>query len=101
MLGDDGCPSDPVHAHPKSNDKKQVQRHIDHAGHEQEIQGPSGIPDCPQYGCAEVIDHQHRHTQEVNPHIEHGLVQHIIRRSHQMEQGPGCNPSQDYQEKPA
>lgn len=70
------------------DNKDQVQDHIGHASHRQEIEGPPGVPLGPEDGRAEVIEHIGGHPTEVDAQIEGGETDHILRRAHQLQHLP-------------
>ena len=75
------------HIQVEADDKEQVQHHVDDSRQEQEVQRPLGIPHRPQDGRAEVIEHAGRHADEIDAHVQAGLVQHLLWGAHQLQHG--------------
>ena len=66
----------------KADHKDQVQYCIGKAGNDQENQGPLGIPYCTKDSSSVIVQHEKGHSKEIDPHIQHGLPDHIIRCTH-------------------
>ena len=101
VLGNHGSPGHAVHSSAKSHDKGQIQDYIDHSCGEQIIERTPGVAHRTEDRRAEVVEHQHRHAQKVNAHIQNRLIQHVVRSSHQMEQGPRSRNSHHHQHQSA
>ena len=73
------------------DNEKHIQSGIQNAGDDQKEQRPFGIADSAQNGGAVVVEHKKRHSQKINPHIERGMFNNIVGRSHQLQGKPGEN----------
>ena len=82
-LGDHGGDGHAGDAHMENDDEDQVQDDVHHAGGEQEVQGAFGVAHRPQDGRAEVVEHGGGHTDEIDPHVQRRLIQHVVRRAHE------------------
>ena len=71
------------HTEVKYDDQNQVQNRIDNARCDQTVQRSLAVPDAAQDRRAEIIQHDKRHPQQINPQIQHCKVDHILRRPHQ------------------
>ena len=82
---DDGGQGHAGYAHVEGDDKDQVQHHIDHTGNAQEVQGAAGVPLGPENGAAEVIEHIGGHTAEVDPQVQGGQADDVVRGGHELQ----------------
>ncbi len=97
-LGDHSSNGHSRHPHGKYNHEYQVQHHIDHTGDQQIIQGPPGVPHGPENGTAKVIGHHEGHSHKIDPHIQHRVADHILRRAHPAQGRPGDKESHQHQD---
>ena len=74
-------------AHAEQAHKQQVAEDVHHACRHQEVQRTPGIAHGTQHGRTEVVDHGCRHTDEVHLHVQHGLVDNLVRCGHQRQHG--------------
>ena len=58
-----------------------------HRGYKQEVQGPLGVPHSPQDSRAKVVEHAGGHANEIDAHVQAGLVQHLFGGAHQLQHG--------------
>ena len=68
-LADDGGQRHARHAHLEQDDEDEVQHHIDDAGHSQTVQRAAGVAHGAQQRGVEVVQHGHRHPDEVDLQI--------------------------------
>ena len=66
----------------EADHKDHVQHCIGKAGNDQKHQGTLGIPYCTKNGSPIIVQHKKRHSKEIDPHIQHGLPDYIIRCTH-------------------
>ena len=85
-LGNDGCQRDARNAHVEHDDKEQVQKDVDDAGQGQKVKRALGVADRPEDGRAKVVKHEGRHPHKVDAHVQHRLVDDIVRGAHQLQQ---------------
>ena len=85
-LGNDGRQRDARNAHVEYDDKEQVQKDVDDAGQGQKVKRALGVADRPEDGRAKVVKHEGRHPHKVDAHIQHRLVDDIVRGAHQLQQ---------------
>lgn len=88
-LGNDRCQRYAGHIHVQDDDEEQVQYHVHHTGHGQEVQRLSGISGGPQDGAPEVVDHGGGHSDEDDLQVERSLVKNVQRRPHPDQKRPG------------
>ena len=86
--GRNRCDGDSRHSHVEDDDKEQVSEDIDQAGKGKADQGMGAVALAPEYGRAEVVDHEKRHAQKIDPQIEPGHMEDITRSPHEGQQ-PG------------
>ena len=90
-----GTDSHAGHAQRNNDDKRQIQHHVRHPGNRQKHQRTLGIPHRPQNCGAIVVEHKERHSHEINPHIQHRLIDHIRRGIHHFQRQPGRSHSHE------
>ena len=100
-LGDDCGDGHTRHVQLHDDHEEEVQNNIDDAGQREKIQRPPGIALGPQQRGAEVIDHGGGHAQKVDPKIQRGKVQHVVRSLHPDENGPGAEDTHHSQQQSA
>lgn len=81
--------------------KKRFSTMLTTPAREEEVQRPLGIALRPQQGGAEVVDHGGRHAQEVDPQIQRGQIQHVLRGLHPDQDGPGTEDAHHCQHQAA
>ena len=69
----------------QNNDEEKIQYDIDDSGDRQIIQRAFGISFGAQYRAAEVVDHHGRHAEKIDPHVQGGKRQNLLRRLHQFQ----------------
>ena len=74
-------------AHAEQAHKQQVAEDVHHACRHQEVQRTPSIAHGTQHGGTEVVDHGCRHTDEIHLHVQHSLVDNLIRCGHQRQHG--------------
>ena len=84
-LGNAGGDADTGHADAHAQHKEKVQNDIDDAGRHLKVQRPLRVSHCPQNGRREVINHQGRHAEEINPKVGDGIIDHVLRGAHQLQ----------------
>ena len=95
-LGDHRAMATPATSRWKPMTKNRFSTTLDDSRQEQEVQRPLGIPHRSQDGRAEVIEHAGRHADEIDAHVQAGLVQHFFWGAHQLQHG-GCQGNADDQ----
>ena len=70
------------HSHGKDDHEQKIQDHIDDACQRQKIERSSGIPYRTQDRAAEIVCHLKRHPRKIDPHIQCGMSDHILRCPH-------------------
>ena len=93
-LADDGRQCDTGHAELEADDKDEVEHYIDDAGCGQTVERAFGVAHRAQKGRAEVVQHGHRHPDEIDLQVEGGKVNDILRAGHQL-QKPPCGKKAD------
>ena len=89
-LAEDGGQRNTRHAHLEHDDEQQVQHHIDDTCHRQTDQRAAGVAHGTQQGGVEVVQHGHRHSDEVDLQVKGGKVNDILGAGHQFQQAVGC-----------
>ena len=85
------------HPHGKHNHKDQIQHHIHHTCDQQVIQGSLGVAYSPEHSASEIIYHHKRHTGKIDPHVQNGMLDYILRCSHQAQSRTGDKKPQKNQ----
>ena len=80
-----GCRRDTSDVKLQNNDEEKIQYDIDDSGDRQIIQRAFGISFGAQYRAAEVVDHHGRHAEKIDPHVQGGKRQNLLRRLHQFQ----------------
>ena len=93
-LADDGGQRHARHAHLEQDDEDEVQHHIDDAGHSQTVQRAAGVAYGAQQRGVEVVQHGHRHPDEVDLQIQRRKVNDVFRAGHQFQQA-ACREKAD------
>ena len=86
-LAEHGSDRGSGHAHAEQAYEQQVAEDVHHACRHQEVQRTPGIAYGTQHSRAEVVDHGGRHTDEVHLHVQHSLIDNLVRRGHQRQHG--------------
>ena len=89
-LAEDGGQRHARHTHLEHDDEQQVQHHIDDTCHRQTDQRAAGVAHGTQQGGVEVVQHGHRHSDEVDLQVKGGKVNDILGAGHQFQQAVGC-----------
>ena len=100
-LGDHGGDGHTCHVQLADDDEEEIQHDVDDSRQGEEVQRPLGIALRPQQGGAEVVDHGGRHAQEVDPQIQRGQIQHVLRGLHPDQDGPGTEDAHHCQHQAA
>ena len=99
--GDRGGVAPTCHVQLADDDEEEIQHDVDDSRQGEEVQRPLGIALRPQQGGAEVVDHGGRHAQEVDPQIQRGQIQHVLRGLHPDQDGPGTEDAHHCQHQAA
>lgn len=89
-LAEDGGQRNTRHTHLEYDDEQQVQHHIDDTCHRQTDQRAAGVAHGTQQGGVEVVQHGHRHSDEVDLQVKCSKVNDILGAGHQFQQAVGC-----------
>ena len=81
-------PRDARNAHVQTGDEKQIQRDVHAAGDRKEDHRAAAVAHGAQDGRAEIINQVGRHADEINPKIQRGKLEDILRRAHQLQHRP-------------
>ena len=77
---------DAVHRHPQHRHEKEVQRHIQNTGGGQGDEGDPGLPHAAEDRGLEVIEQDHRHPGKVDPQVQKGQGQDLLRHVEKAQQ---------------
>ena len=89
-----GCQRHTNYAQLTNHHKKQVEKHVDDTGKNQCAERTLTVPFRTENGCAEIVDHQERHTGKIDSQIVVSRSQDIRRRMNQHQQRFGDQLSQ-------
>ena len=84
-LADDGRQCNAHHVHVQSDDRNQIEYHIDHPAYQQEKQRPAGIARRTQGGGAVIVQHGKRRADKVDAHVHECQRTHVVRHAGQVE----------------
>ena len=87
-LGQDSGHGGAGHAHLQHQDEEQVQRDVKKAGEDKKIQRPGGVAHGAENAASHVVDEKTRDPTQVDAQIDRGLRHHVLRRAHEVQQGP-------------
>ena len=97
-LADDSGQRHACYAHGKTDDEHQIQHYVDDACRCQTVQRAFGVAHCAQQGGAEVVQHGHRHTDEIDLQVQCRQVDYVLRAAHKLQQAAGCKKADNGQQ---
>ena len=87
-VGDAGGDGHARHAHVEHDDEEEIKQRVDETGYDEDVERALRVAHAAQDGGAEVVGHEEWGPGEIDAQVEHGVVDDVGRRAHELQHGP-------------